>query len=348
MNGSKDLGKTFTIINGKPYKFQILGESVDYGTEDPLDNWQYILKFFDCLIIRDLKPINFVVNPISTLMPRSSKHKDEIIDSAITFGIQKIKEFPEYKQFDFLSADFENLKKFPKINGRELRLEILKFIYEINNILPSENVSVDDLMFNINGNQNEIEQWLDNLAKQEYLSPIIKSIPMRGTGGTKNASFYSINPQKLYLIESELSDHAIFPKDSILKIFISYNSKDKSLAGAIKKSLTKPNQEIFLAHEDIMVTKPWEQEIIRNLKECQIFIPIITENFHLSERTDQETGYAIQGALNNKKFIISVFKGIHPYGFINLFQGIPMANKELETIGQEIQLIIDTLKSQNS
>jgi hypothetical protein len=46
-------------------------------------------------------------------------------------------------------------------------------------------------------------------------------------------------------------------------------------------------------------------------------MPIITKNFHESDWTDQECGFAI--AL--KKVIIPLMSGKEPYGFINRYQG---------------------------
>lgn len=83
---------------------------------------------------------------------------------------------------------------------------------------------------------------------------------------------------------------------------------------------------IFLAHEDIRPTADWQEEILRNLKECDIFLPILTEKFSESEWTDQEVGIAI--AL--EKFIIPLKMEKDPYGFIGRFQACNFNDKKID------------------
>lgn len=74
--------------------------------------------------------------------------------------------------------------------------------------------------------------------------------------------------------------------------------------------------EVFLAHEDIKPSLEWQNEIIRNLKRCDIFIPFLSKNFENSEWTDQETGMVIADG----KFIIPLQVDAPPYGFIGKYQ----------------------------
>lgn len=102
-----------------------------------------------------------------------------------------------------------------------------------------------------------------------------------------------------------------------LHVFISYSSTDKVYAGELKDFLQIYGLSVFLAHEDIRPTLDWKEEIIRNLRLCDIFIPIISSDFSLSEWTDQETGIAF----GLEKFIIPIRMGKDPYGFIGKLQG---------------------------
>ena len=68
----------------------------------------------------------------------------------------------------------------------------------------------------------------------------------------------------------------------------------------------------FLAHDDIEPTQEWEGVIIDNLKDCDVFIPLLSENFKESTWTDQETGIAV----SEEKLIIPLKIDIDPYGFI--------------------------------
>lgn len=103
-----------------------------------------------------------------------------------------------------------------------------------------------------------------------------------------------------------------------IRVFLSYSSKDKNLVGELKEALESNGFEVFLAHEDIEPSKDWQEEIIRNLEECNIFIPIISKNFKASCWTDQESGIAFVG----DKLIIPVNIGLVPYGFIGRYQAL--------------------------
>jgi len=116
-------------------------------------------------------------------------------------------------------------------------------------------------------------------------------------------------------VEEELSF-----KGNLVRVFISYNSANKILAGEIKNELDKYGLITFLAHEDIQPSAIWINEIIRNLKQCDVFLPLLTDSFHDSEWTDQESGYAF--ALD--KLIIPLKIHDIPYGFINQFQALKL------------------------
>ena len=112
-----------------------------------------------------------------------------------------------------------------------------------------------------------------------------------------------------------------------LRVFLSYSSKNKILAGEIKQSLELFDFEVFLAHEDIEPAIEWQEEIIKQLKVCDIFLPIINENFKESMWTDQESGYAL--ALD--KFIIPLNAGLVPYGFIGKYQALKIGTDVVDS-----------------
>ena len=68
-----------------------------------------------------------------------------------------------------------------------------------------------------------------------------------------------------------------------LNAFISYSSDDKEIAGIVKKALSNLGIDSFLAHEDITPSQEWQVEIANKLNTCNIFVPIITENFRESD-----------------------------------------------------------------
>lgn len=101
-----------------------------------------------------------------------------------------------------------------------------------------------------------------------------------------------------------------------IQVFISYSSEDKFLAGRIKRILEGYGLSVFLAHDDIPPICEWQEEISKNLKNCDVFLAILTKSFCKSKWTDQEIGMAF--ALD--KLIIPLKVDTAPYGFISKIQ----------------------------
>lgn len=126
-----------------------------------------------------------------------------------------------------------------------------------------------------------------------------------------------------------------------IRIFFSYSSKDKKTVGSLKDSLEKIGFKVFLAHEDIKPSLEWQNEIVRNLKKCNIFLPFLSKNFGNSKWTDQETGMAIA----HGKFIIPLQVDVSPYGFIGKYQSqklykSPEGELDFDKTAEEITKII--------
>lgn len=104
-----------------------------------------------------------------------------------------------------------------------------------------------------------------------------------------------------------------------MKIFISYSHKDKELAGNMKVLLHQEFKfDVFLAHEDIKPTRVWENEILSELRLCDVLILIISEHYYNSEWTDQEVGFA----LGRDVLIIPVKVNADPRGFLKKYQAL--------------------------
>jgi nucleoside 2-deoxyribosyltransferase len=117
-----------------------------------------------------------------------------------------------------------------------------------------------------------------------------------------------------------------------VRIFLSYSHKSRRLAGELKDGLESFGFSVFLAHEDLKPSVPWRKEILKNLRQCDVFIPILTRGFTESDWTDQETGFAL--AL--KKKIIPVRVHDNPYGFIGAFQALKLNKNSPDTTCWEI------------
>jgi len=125
-----------------------------------------------------------------------------------------------------------------------------------------------------------------------------------------------------------------------LRIFLSYSSDDKILAGKIKNYLEQFQISVFLAHEDIEPTLEWRGEILHNLNDCDVFLPLLTQNFIKSEWTNQEVGIAF----GNDKIIISLIVNIRPFGFLEKDQGLRISEELSEFSYKDI---IKTISKNN-
>ncbi len=79
-----------------------------------------------------------------------------------------------------------------------------------------------------------------------------------------------------------------------IRIFASYATSDEEHAKIIKKFLEGFSLSVFLAHEDIRAATPdWQNELVHNLKGCDVFMPTYNKGFSSSEWTNQEIGFCI-------------------------------------------------------
>ncbi|MEA2065167.1 MAG: toll/interleukin-1 receptor domain-containing protein, partial [Patescibacteria group bacterium] len=108
------------------------------------------------------------------------------------------------------------------------------------------------------------------------------------------------------------------PEDS-KKIFISYATDDKKLAGKIKCNMEKIGFTIFLAHEDIPAIAIWRDKLISELKTSGIFIALRTQNYTGRQYTEQECGFAL--ALNKRILSLCISTKSSKMGFCSEFQG---------------------------
>ena len=97
--------------------------------------------------------------------------------------------------------------------------------------------------------------------------------------------------------------------------FLSYADNDKIIAGRLKEKLD--DFDVFLSHEDIHLGDDWLTELQKNIKNCEIFIVLLSQNFHNANFTNHEVGYAI--ACNKRIFAISI-DHTQPYGFMEPYQ----------------------------
>jgi hypothetical protein len=124
-------------------------------------------------------------------------------------------------------------------------------------------------------------------------------------------------------------------------VFLSYSSLDRSIAGMVKACLKQYGLDVFLAHEDITPSDVWVETIQENLNSCDVFIPIISQNFRESLWTDQEVGQAVQRfEAQGKPVIIPLKINMVPYGFIGKIQADTLDTDSPEKTCERIVSVI--------
>ena len=128
-----------------------------------------------------------------------------------------------------------------------------------------------------------------------------------------------------------------------IKMFISYSHEDKVAVGKLKTSLEKFGFEVFVAHDDICPSKAWQDEILRQLNMCDIFLPYLTKAFRTSYFTDQESGIA----LAKDKYIIPLQVDLPPYGFVNKYQGLKLTRDNEKDALEILRAMINSGRIKN-
>jgi len=128
-----------------------------------------------------------------------------------------------------------------------------------------------------------------------------------------------------------------------LKIFISYSSEDKGLGRLFKTCFENyVGFSVFLAHEDISPATEWELKIIKEMRNSDVVIPLITKNYRNSEFTDQELGMALAW----EKIILPIkLADINPYGFIKKFQALKCKNDEYSIVNGVVSTALVLIES---
>lgn len=106
--------------------------------------------------------------------------------------------------------------------------------------------------------------------------------------------------------------------DSAFRLFLSHKAAVKKETAELKTRLSAFGVSCFVAHEDIHPTKAWQDEIENALASMDGFVALMTDDFHDSNWTDQEVGYALARGVP----MIAVKFGMDPYGFIGKFQAL--------------------------
>lgn len=120
------------------------------------------------------------------------------------------------------------------------------------------------------------------------------------------------------------------------RIFISHVHTEKVAAANLKGNLQKYGITCFVAHEDIVTSDEWRDEILRCLNSMDAMVAILSSDFNASEWTDQEVGFAVCRDV----LIVPLNKGRQPYGFIQKYQSYTAQGRQLGAVAKNV---FDTL-----
>jgi hypothetical protein len=78
-----------------------------------------------------------------------------------------------------------------------------------------------------------------------------------------------------------------------VRAFISYAHADRVFAGQTQTVLGEVGISAFLAHQDLEVSDEWRDCLLRELAQCQLFVPLLSKHFLSSTWAQQESGYIV-------------------------------------------------------
>lgn len=122
-------------------------------------------------------------------------------------------------------------------------------------------------------------------------------------------------------------------KTNSLRIFLSHRDRNKGVAHELAEALAPFGVSSFVAHDAIKPMREWEKEILNALMTMEVMVVLLTDDFHESEWTNQEIGFALGKGIP----IICVKVGtVDPCGFIGSKQALKVPYDEVSTVAPKI------------
>ena len=200
--------------------------------------------------------------------------------------------------------------------------ERVTIIKEIGNRLSTEEWPLIDLTLKQFG-LDTFDQWRgDRLSYVvEIVSPVADPVLVdlaKHVGYVPNSAHHNVEPA--------------FWVKSRLRMFVSHLAAHRDFAGQLQQALHPFGISCFVAHNDIEPTLEWQTQIEVGLSTCDMLVALLHPDFHKSNWTDQEIGFAMGRGLP----IFAVRLGQDPYGFIGRFQGFNGQGKTMPMIAEEL------------
>lgn len=123
-----------------------------------------------------------------------------------------------------------------------------------------------------------------------------------------------------------------FWRAGMMLLFLTHLAVQRELAAELQGALWGYGISAFVAHNDIEPTQEWQTEIETALATCHALTALLHPQFHDSNWTDQEIGFAMGRGVP----VFSVRFGQDPYGFIGRFQAFNGTGKTASVIAREL------------
>jgi hypothetical protein len=136
---------------------------------------------------------------------------------------------------------------------------------------------------------------------------------------------------------SELDARRIW-LDGCFRLFLSHLSSDKIAVSKLSDELRIYGISAFVAHEHIQPSLPWQDEIILGLRTMHALVALVTPEFHKSQWTDQEIGWALGRGVP----VISIRLGKDPCGFAGKFQALSGSLEQPTALSKSIVAVLIT------
>ena len=131
-----------------------------------------------------------------------------------------------------------------------------------------------------------------------------------------------------------------------VETFLSHSDEDKKIARKLADNLAIYGFDVFVAHDDIEIGDEWEETLKEKIKRCDLFLALLSKNFHKARFTDHEIGIAT--AFNKQIFPIRI-DDVKPYGFMSKFQAKKISpnidNNEIRNLAERLIKFTDEGKN---
>ncbi len=157
-----------TVIGGRPHKFFV--RLVELSADDFERDIVRAYRFEGTAEAKPEDKLRFSVKVTKELTLLHLRNDvNGLHDAVILFGLASIRNDQSKKEFLFTTSEFERISAMPRQDGPDLRRETLRFMHDISEVWPSEQISSVDLQDNMIGSLEDAAVWLNQLTAEGLL-----------------------------------------------------------------------------------------------------------------------------------------------------------------------------------